>query len=239
MTEEDVRAAYSRRAVEYIDLFGNIESASDVDRTRLVEWVGGLSGRIIDVGCGPGQWTRFLHGAGAYIAGVDVVPEFIDEARRAHDGLEFRLGDARRLDERDSSLGGILAWFSLIHLAPQQLDVALAEFARCVRTGGGLAIGYFVGTELMTFDHAVTLGYSWPPELLAEHVAAAGFDVVDGDVRSASETRDLGRLFAVRSLTNPVMTQWATEDDPVGDRGRPSGRARRAQSADAEAQSAG
>ena len=78
-----MRAAYSRRAVEYIDLFGNIESASDVDRTRLVEWVGGLSGRIIDVGCGPGQWTRFLHGAGAYIAGVDVVPEFIDEARRA------------------------------------------------------------------------------------------------------------------------------------------------------------
>ncbi|RUP40054.1 MAG: hypothetical protein EKK60_05155, partial [Gordonia sp. (in: high G+C Gram-positive bacteria)] len=59
VTEEDVRAAYSRRAVEYIDLFGNIESASDVDRTRLVEWVGGLSGRIIDVGCGPGQWTRF------------------------------------------------------------------------------------------------------------------------------------------------------------------------------------
>ncbi|MFT3898993.1 MAG: class I SAM-dependent methyltransferase [Gordonia sp. (in: high G+C Gram-positive bacteria)] len=195
---ENVRAAYSRRAAEYIELSGRIESADEVDRIRLAEWVGGLTGRILDVGCGPGQWTRFLHDAGADIAGLDPVPEFVDEARRAHSGLEYRLGDARRLDEVDGGLGGILAWYSLIHMDPRQLDEALAEFGRCVRPGGGLAVGYFAGTVPTTFDHAVAPGRFWPPDLLAEHVDAAGFDVVDGDVRAASETRDLGRLFAVR-----------------------------------------
>lgn len=48
-------------------------------------------------------------------------------------------------------LGGILAWYSLIHTDPDRLDPLLAEFARAVRPGGGLAIGFFEGPALVPF----------------------------------------------------------------------------------------
>ena len=70
-------------------------------------------------------------------AGVDVVPEFIDEARRAHDGLEFRLGDARRLDET------AVRWNPCVDPRWIQFGAAAVDVrspAPGVRTGGGLAI---------------------------------------------------------------------------------------------------
>ena len=48
-------------------------------------------------------------------------------------------------DEPDGSLGGILAWLSTIHHEPSRIGIPLAEFARTLRPGGGLLLGYFDG----------------------------------------------------------------------------------------------
>jgi SAM-dependent methyltransferase len=96
-------------------------------------------------------------------------------------------------------LGGILAWYSLIHTDPDRLDPLLAEFARAVRPGGGLAIGFFEGPALVPFDHAVTTAYFWPADLLSAHVERAGFTVTDTDVRTDPGTRRLGTILARRT----------------------------------------
>ncbi|QKT06182.1 class I SAM-dependent methyltransferase [Gordonia sp. X0973] len=198
MPDHRVRDAYSRRAREYIDLFGSIDSTAEVDRALLLGWSRTLTGRVLDVGCGPGQWTAFLKAAGVDAVGVDPVPEFIDQARSSHPDVEFRLGRASSLDEPSGGVGGILAWFSLIHSTPADVDVALREFARCLRAGGGLAVGYFAGPALAPFDHAVTTAYFWPPDLLAEHLGAAGFQIADSTVRSEAGARSVGTIIAER-----------------------------------------
>ena len=38
----------------------------------------GLDGRVLDLGCGPGHWSAFLHARGADVTGVDQVPEFVE-----------------------------------------------------------------------------------------------------------------------------------------------------------------
>src|SRR6185312_12065021 len=78
---DDVRDAYSRRAEEYADTFGSREGMPEPFRRSVSQWAGEISGRMIDAGCGPGQWTDFLRGQGCDIEGVDLVPRFIEIAR--------------------------------------------------------------------------------------------------------------------------------------------------------------
>lgn len=95
-------------------------------------------------------------------------------------------------------MGGVLAWFSLIHTAPRQIGVPLTEFARCIRPGGGLAIGFFEGAELVSFDHAVTTAYIWPVGLLSSQVEQSGFAVTDVHTRVDPGTRPQGTMIAQR-----------------------------------------
>ena len=193
-----VREAYAARAAEYISLFGSIEAAAEQDREYVLAWARNVNGRIIDVGCGPGQWTNYLHAGGVAVEGVDPVPEFIDHAQQRYPGVDYRTGHADRLDVEDASLGGLLAWYSLIHTDPDQIGAVLTEFARCIRTGGGLAIGFFEGAELAPFGHAVATAYFWPVDLLSQRLERAGFVVADVRTRTDPGTRPQGTITAQR-----------------------------------------
>lgn len=199
MSVERARRAYTARAAEYIELFGSIESVAPVDRELVLGWALSIDGRIIDVGCGPGQWTGFLADHGVDIDGIDPVAVFVDEARRRQPGRVFRIGRAERLDVGDASLGGVLAWYSLIHTDPDDIDEALGEFARCIRPGGGLAVGFFEGPELQPFDHAVTTAHFWPVGLLSACIEQAGFVVTETHVRTDPGIRRQGLVIAQRA----------------------------------------
>lgn len=192
-----VRSAYGARASEYVDLLGGIEHTAEPDRMLIERWARSLAGRVRDVGCGPGQWTSFLAGLGVDAVGVDPVPAFLESAQANYPGIQFRSGRAEALDAADAALGGVLAWYSLIHSPPDQIGTALSEFGRCLRIGGGLALGFFTGPRLEPFDHAVTTAYFWPVDLLAEEVEAAGFTVTHTETRTDRPGRTHGALLAI------------------------------------------
>lgn len=193
-----MRAAYSARAAEYVEAVGGIEHAAQQDRERIVSWARGIEGRVIDVGCGPGQWTDHLHRAGVDIEGVDPTEAFVEGAILRYPAARYRAGQAEDLGVRDGALGGILAWFSLIHTSPTSIDAPLEEFARCLAPGGGLLIGYFDGTACEPFDHAVTTAYYWSAEALAERLDRAGFVVTEVHARADPGVRRQGTIIACR-----------------------------------------
>lgn len=182
MSFEAVRAAYASRAVEYIEAIGGIEHVTDSDLDDVRAWAVGIDGRVLDVGSGPGQWTDYLRRAGVEIEGLEPVAEFLADARRRYPGSSFREGRAEELGVADGSLGGILAWYSLIHTDPAALGAVLEEFARALGPGGELLIGFFTGAELQAFDHAIARAYHWPADFLSETLEGAGFAVVDSRI---------------------------------------------------------
>ncbi|WP_152190610.1 class I SAM-dependent methyltransferase [Georgenia satyanarayanai] len=198
MSTDAVREAYSARAAEYTDAVGMIEHAVQRDRDYLLAWARGVEGRILDVGCGPGQWTSYLHDRGVDIEGVDPVAAFVADARTRYPDARYRTGRAEDLGVAAGSLGGVLAWFSLIHTDPRLIDVPLAELARCLRAGGSLAVGFFVGPDREPFDHAVTTAYTWSVDGLTVHLGRAGFTVEDAQVHAVPGARTVGVLVARR-----------------------------------------
>jgi SAM-dependent methyltransferase len=93
------------------------------------------------------------------------------------------------LDVEDGSLGGILAFYSVIHTPPQDLPGVFKEFARVLKPGGHLMLGFFAGDSAwpLEFDHKVTLAYRWLPDGLAELLGQAGFAEVARMVREPTE----------------------------------------------------
>lgn len=199
MTPTAAAAAYGARADEYINAVGRIDHADDADVTRIGEWAQSVDGPILDVGCGPGQWTHWLATQGIDIEGIDPAREFIDRARRMHPEVPYRIGRAENLDVPSSSLGGVLAWYSLIHSAPGEVAAVLREFSRCVRPGGSLLLGFFTAAEHGSFDHAVTTAYHWPIDSLEALVEDAGFTVTHATTRSGRPERTHGEIIAVRN----------------------------------------
>ncbi|UQE74288.1 MULTISPECIES: class I SAM-dependent methyltransferase [unclassified Gordonia (in: high G+C Gram-positive bacteria)] len=201
---DTVRDAYGAAAAAYISAVGSIDDVDDRDLALVSEWARGADGPVVDAGCGPGQWTRHLAGLGVDVTGVDPVPEFLAAAVAADPRGRYRLGRAEELGAADGELGGVLAWYSLIHLPPEEMAGVLAEFARCVAPGGGLLLGFFTADRQSRFDHAVCPAYYWPVELLAARVAAAGFRVVRTETRTDRPERSHGALVAVRNNADDV-----------------------------------
>lgn len=190
MSESLVGHAYDARAAEYIELIGDVAQLADADREEIGRWADATKGRILDAGCGPGLWTGFLHAAGRDVLGIDLSEQFIAHARTQHPELEFVHGSFADLPAPDASLGGILAWYSLIHTPPAELPEILTEFARVLTPGASILIGYFEGAPREPFAHAITTAYFWTADALAERLEPAGFTLT----ASASRPRIPGEV---------------------------------------------
>jgi ubiquinone/menaquinone biosynthesis C-methylase UbiE len=199
--------AYDARAREYVGLAGAVDQMDPRDRDAIARWRDATPGRLLDAGCGPGHWTGFLldgdgAGDGREVSGIDLSAEFIASARSRFPGIRFDRASFRALPQATASIGGILAWYSLIHTPPADTPDVLAEFARVVAPGGSILIGYFEGEARTPFAHAVAEAHYWSANTLTDLLADAGFTVVSHDRRERVvgeiSSRPHGALVAVR-----------------------------------------
>ncbi|HYY18129.1 MAG TPA: class I SAM-dependent methyltransferase [Streptosporangiaceae bacterium] len=185
MNKEQVRQSYGAVADLYIELFGTSERVHPDDLAFIGRHLMSQRGAVLDLGCGPGHITSYLRALGVDATGIDMVPEFIDHARAAHPDGRYELGSIEHLDAADHSVAGILAWYSLIHLPPNDLHGLLTEFRRAMAPAGTLVLGLFDGDEVAAFDHKVATAYRWPAGEMSERLARAGFTEVERVQRAA------------------------------------------------------
>ena len=193
-----VRDAYAARAEEYIAALGSMDSVHSDDRALVSAWAQNIDGRVLDAGCGPGHWTEFIRTLGKDVEGVDMVPEFIAEAKFTFPDAPFRVGELTGLEIPNASLAGLLSWYSIIHTPPTDVPAVLDEFARCIAPGGSLLLAFFDGPSIQAFDHAVVTAYRWPVGAMARELERAGFNTIEPHTRAAVGHRPHAALVAQR-----------------------------------------
>lgn len=116
--------------------------------TRVAELAG--PNHTADVGCGLGDTIIVLEEAGASCTGFDLSPRMIERARERNRDASFEVGDFRRLlrPANASGWGAVVAWYSLIHLAPSELPTVLRHFAQTLLPDGVLAVSLYVGNAV-------------------------------------------------------------------------------------------
>lgn len=97
-------------------------------------------GRVVDLGCGPGNLTALLRERwpGARVAGVDSSPEMIERARRDVPGIGFEVADLRDWVASGDDVVDVLVSNATLQWIPGHLEL-LPALASRVRPGGVLA----------------------------------------------------------------------------------------------------
>lgn len=184
-----VRDAYAKRAPEYVEALGAISDMSPQDVALISEWGRVINGPVLDAGSGPGHWTDLLRAQKCEVVGLDMVSEFIGIAKNRFPSTNFVLGDLLEIPLKSSSLGGILAWYSLIHLRPDDWALVLSEFARTLKPGGSLLLGAFLGEQGAPFEHAITKAYYSSERELLKLLESVGFQAISVHSRCAAGIR--------------------------------------------------
>jgi ubiquinone/menaquinone biosynthesis C-methylase UbiE len=187
------RAAYDTVAVDYAELLRDELDAKALDRAMLAGFAETVRGPVADLGCGPGRVTAHLHDLGVHAFGVDLSPQMIEVARRAHPQLRFDVGSMTALDLADQSLGGIVAWYSIVHTPPEQLPTVFSEFHRVLGPGGQLLLAFKAGDQHRHLDqaygHELSLDVYWlPSDDVAELLRQAGLVMDARLIREPDET---------------------------------------------------
>jgi SAM-dependent methyltransferase len=181
-----VQTSYDRVAEEYVArIFGELEH-KPLDRQLLDRFAERVRviGPACDLGCGPGHVARYLHERGVHVMGIDLSPVMVEAAQRLNPGIEFARGDMRSLPIADGAWGGIVAFYSIIHIPRPEVVTALVEMKRVLRPGGLVLLAFPIGDDVVHLDEwwgqRVSLDFIFfRTEEMSGFFREAGFQIVE------------------------------------------------------------
>ena len=184
------RRSYDEVAEVYAERIRGELATKPHDRAVLGVFAELVTGPVADVGCGPGRVAAHLDDLGVAAFGIDLAPGMIAVARRLHPRLRFEIGSMLSLSLDNGALGGIVAWYSIIHVPDPLLPDVFAEFRRVLAPGGYLQLAFQVGDEPLHLNggHVISLDFHRRrPDRIANLLYEAGFAERARLVRPADE----------------------------------------------------
>ncbi|HEU5331681.1 MAG TPA: class I SAM-dependent methyltransferase [Actinocrinis sp.] len=184
------RAAYDIVAANYATQLAGALDTNPFDRAvlslfaDLVRGTANGRGRVVEVGCGSGRITAHLAGLGLDASGIDLSPAMVEQARRHHPDLEFKVGQMTALDLPPGAVVGLVAWYSLIHIPPAEHPAVFTGFRRALAPGGHLLLAFQAGDERRHITDAYGHSdlsydmYRLRPEHVEQQAVQAGFHPV-------------------------------------------------------------
>jgi SAM-dependent methyltransferase len=95
--------------------------------------------RLLDGGCGLGEWTLYFAARGYQVTGLDLSKGTIQKLKERHPDHDFINGDIRQTGFAESSLEAYFSWGVFEHFEAG-LGAPLAEARRILKPGGYLFI---------------------------------------------------------------------------------------------------
>ena len=187
MQSENVIKCYDATAAAYAaELFDEL-SKKPLDRLLLKQFAAENKdrGRMIDLGCGPGQTTRFLADNGVKnIIGTDLSPAMVSKARELSPDLSFQTADMLKFSFHDGAFASAVAFYAIVHFTAEHLKQAFGEIYRVLKPGGEFLLSFHIGDDIIHrdefFGEKVDINfYFFQTTAVIQLLKEAGFVVID------------------------------------------------------------
>ena len=186
-TQKNIIDCYNKTAVNYAGKFMHELEGKHLDNILLKAFITENmgNGKLIDLGCGPGQTTRFLFEHGfTNILGVDISPEMIKVAAQLSPHLDFEEADMLVLKYPDNSFGSAIAFYSIVHFDYDQVGIAFREIKRVLADNGALLFSFHIGNNIVQLDNFLDQPvaidfYFFEVAKIKNILIETGFEIVD------------------------------------------------------------
>jgi len=140
---------YDTIAKEYADAFSDEHKQKPKDQAILRRFSIEIGDKkpIWDFACGPGQTTKYLKDLGIVISGLDLSEKILEQAKTIHPEIHFQKGNILALDFDDNSIGGVVAFYAIVHFTEDQVETAFREVFRVLQPGGLFLFTYHIGED--------------------------------------------------------------------------------------------
>lgn len=139
--DKELRATYNRIAEDWAQEHQNDFYRWWIPSTEQFVSLFHQGNIILDVGCGPGIFSRALHARGLHVIGIDFSERMIAIARRNDPRGVFFIMDARDIGRMNVYFDGIFANAVLLHFPKEEVREMLWIFKENLRPGGYLYLG--------------------------------------------------------------------------------------------------
>ena len=183
--KSDLEAGYDRVANRYAAEFFDELKRKPFDCEVLEQFAASVrdQGRVCELGCGPGQVSRFMRDLGLDVFGIDLSEEMIIGARSLNPDISFHKGNMLELDLPDGALAAILCFYAIIHLRRHDVVKALREMNRVLEPDGLLLLSFHAGEgeihRAEWYDQPVSIDATlFAADEMAEYLKLSGFELV-------------------------------------------------------------
>lgn len=160
--------------------------------------------KILDVGCGPGNFTKYFLAKGYSTEGIDLSKEMIKIAKQKVPKAIFKIMDLRKLRYPAKSFDGLFVAYSLIHIPEGDIISTLKGFNKTLKSNGLLFLAVqkgkgerFVAEPLKKGEKIFIRFFS--EKELNRNLQKANFLVVKTALRKTNVKEELGtqKLFVI------------------------------------------
>lgn len=212
----EIARMYDSVAKEYAETFSGEHEKKPKDREILRRFVQEIGDRrpVWDLGCGPGQTTRYLKDLGVDISGLDLSEKTLEQARAIHTEIHFQKGNMLELEIDNESIAGVVAFYAIVHFTGEQVAQAFREIFRVLQPGGIFLLTYHIGEETIHLDEflgkAIDIDFMFfTSDFISQCLKDRGFEKVEVIERDAyPEVEYESRrayVFAVKPGDRPVI----------------------------------
>ncbi len=188
-TKRSITEAYDRAAKDYAAIMWNEFGGKHFDQI-ILRWFATQippDETVLEVGCGPGEVSGFLHRQGVKCLGTDISMQMIESAREYFPEVRFEVQDFFQLGYGDGSFCGVVGFYAIVNLDLEEVKAVLAEVQRVLKPEGLFLFSFHIDegeekTEVKNFfkqeGSALTFYYFKVDDVKAL-VERVGFQVVD------------------------------------------------------------
>lgn len=133
-----VHSTYNKIAQKYTDAYW--DDTSDFSFVNEILSTIPKGGKVLDIGCGPGNFTQYIKTQDFEVEGIDISEKMLEIAKRKVPEGIFKQMDMRSLEYENNTFDFILSSFSLIHIPSNEVISTLKEWNRVLKNGGKLGL---------------------------------------------------------------------------------------------------
>lgn len=193
MTNKEItKIAHNAIAKQYYDEYKDDKT----DLEYIDKFLNMCKGKILDLGCGMGHYSKYIKNKGFEVVGIDFSKEMLKIAKENEPNVEFIESDICNLPENlDKDFDGVLIAYVIQHLSKEETRECFIKLKERLIEKANLLILFLEGNRILNEEEPFNPEFcyvikEYEKEEITELLKECGYDVLEIEEKPYKEDKN-------------------------------------------------